>query len=106
MAWLFMAGAVGFEVSGTLALRVASQGRRPWIAVTLLSYLCAFALLTLALDAGMALGVAYGVWAACGVALTAVASRVLFKEPLTPTMLFGIGLIIIGVLLVELGAHH
>jgi len=105
MGWLFLAGAVVFEVSGTLSLRVASLGRRRWMVVVLLSYLCAFALLTLTLDAGIALGVAYGVWAACGVALTAVASRVLFKEPLTPTMLAGIGLIIAGVLLVELGAH-
>jgi small multidrug resistance pump len=105
MAWLFLTGAVVFEVSGTLALRVASEGRRRWIAVVLLSYLCAFALLTLTLDAGIALGVAYGVWAACGVALTALASRVLFREPLTPTMLAGIVLIIVGVLLVELGAH-
>jgi small multidrug resistance pump len=37
------------------------------------------------------------------VALTAVLGRVLFKDPLTRTMLAGIGLIIVGVLLVELG---
>ena len=53
---------------------------------------------------GLALGVAYGIWAAAGVALTAVASRFLFAEPLTRRMLAGIGLIVVGVLLVELGA--
>jgi len=49
------------------------------------------------------IGVAYGIWAATGVALTAVLGRVLFREPLTRLMLGGIGLIIVGVLLVELG---
>ena len=54
----------------------------------------------------MSLGVAYGIWSAAGVALTAVASRVLFKEPLTLVMILGLGLIMGGVLLIELGAAH
>lgn len=54
----------------------------------------------------MSLGVAYGIWAAAGVALTALASRVFFKEAITPVMMLGIGLIIGGVLLIELGAAH
>ena len=57
-------------------------------------------------DEGLGLGVAYGIWAASGVALTAVASKALFKEPLTALMMGGIALIIAGVLLVELGALH
>jgi small multidrug resistance pump len=54
----------------------------------------------------MALGVAYGIWAAAGVALTAVASRIFFKETITAVMMVGLGLIIGGVLLIELGATH
>jgi small multidrug resistance pump len=52
----------------------------------------------------MAVGVAYGVWAASGIALTAVIARVAFGEPLTRTMGAGIALVALGVLLVELGA--
>ena len=55
---------------------------------------------------GLGIGVAYGIWAASGVALTAVASKFLFKEPFTWVMALGIALIIGGVLLVELGAAH
>jgi len=69
-------------------------------------YLGAFALLTLALKEGLALGVAYGIWSAGGVAVTAIASRFLFGEPLTRTMVAGIALIMAGVLLVELGSAH
>jgi small multidrug resistance pump len=66
-------------------------------------YVVAFGLLAVALTLGLPIGVAYGIWAATGVALTAVLGRVLFREPLTRLMLAGIGLIIVGVLLVELG---
>lgn len=65
-----------------------------------------FRLPDLALDAGLTIGVAYGIWTACGVALTAIASRILFREPLTRLMMVGIGLIAAGVLLIELGASH
>ena len=54
----------------------------------------------------MPLGVAYGIWSAGGVAVTAIASRLLFGEPLTRTMVVGIALIMTGVLLVEIGGAH
>lgn len=106
MQWVFLGSAILFEVSATLSLRMASSGRRAWWLAVAAGYTTAFVFLTLTLSEGLGLGVAYGIWAACGVALTAIASRVLFKEPLTATMLAGIGLIIVGVLLVELGAGH
>ncbi|WP_340537799.1 DMT family transporter [Nocardioides sp. GXZ039] len=104
MAWLFLAAAIAAEVSGTLSLRMAALGHRAYYAVVVAGYAAAFVLLALTLDRGLALGVAYGIWAASGVALTAIASKVLFGEPLTPVMLAGIALIMTGVLVVELGA--
>lgn len=104
MAWLFLGGAIALEVAGTLCLRQASLGARAWYAGVVAGYVAAFTLLALALGHGVGIGVAYGIWAASGVALTAIASRVLFREPLTPVMLLGIGLVVAGVLLIELGA--
>lgn len=106
MAWLFLAAAVVLEVIGTLALRAASHGRRAWFVVVGVGYAGAFVALTATLASGLSLGVAYGIWAAVGVALTAVASRILFKEPLTPVMGLGIALIAAGVLAIELGSVH
>lgn len=106
MQWAFLVGAILTEVVATLSLRMASTGRRAWYVPVVVGYVVAFGFLALALDAGLALGVGYGIWAASGVALTAVASRVLFREPLTPVMAAGIGLIAVGVLVVELGASH
>lgn len=101
--WVFLAGAILTEVSATLSLRAAATGRRRWYAIVVVGYLCSFALLTLTLRHGMGIGIAYGVWAACGVALTALAGKVLFGEPLTWVMGLGIVLIAGGVLLIELG---
>jgi small multidrug resistance pump len=104
MAWLFLAGSILTEVAATLALRVASRGRRRWYAAVATGYLLAFTGLSLTLRHGMDLGVAYGTWSATGVALTALAGRVLFREPLTWLMALGVALIVGGVLLIELGA--
>jgi len=106
MTWLILAGAILTEVAATLSLR-ASEGLRKkrWIAPVALFYIAAFSLLTIALAEGMPVGIAYGIWAASGVALTAIGARVFFKERLTWRMTAGIALIAVGVLVIELGTH-
>lgn len=103
MSWLALAGAILVEVFSTLGLR-ASDGfrKKRWIAPVLIGYVTSFALLWWTLSLGMPVGIAYGVWSACGVALVAVLARALFAEPLTRVMVAGIGLIIAGVLVIEL----
>ena len=104
--YLLLFGAIASEVIGTLSLRVAANGRAGFYTVVAVGYVVAFTMLWGSLRLGMPLGVAYGIWAAAGVAVTAVASRFLFGEPLTRRMLGGIGFIVVGVLLIELGAGH
>lgn len=106
MAYLLLIAAILSEVAGTLSLRVAAGGRTPFYAAVAVGYILAFTLLAGSLRHGMPLGIAYGIWSAAGVAITAVASRVLFGELLTRTMIGGLVLIMAGVLLVELGAAH
>lgn len=104
MSWVLLAGAIILEVIATLSLR-ASAGftRKLWLIPIVVGYLGAFGMLIAVLAAGVPVGVAYGIWAAVGVALTAVLGRVLFKDPLTLTMIAGITLIAIGVLIIQLG---
>lgn len=103
MSWAALAGAILLEVLSTLGLR-ASEGFRnkKWIAPVLIGYLGSFAMLWVTLSLGMPVGIAYGVWTACGVALVAILGRVLFAEPLTRQMLAGIALIIAGVVVIEM----
>ena len=87
--WALLSGAILCEVAATLGLR-AFQDNAGWLALVVPGYIASFAFLATVLRAGMAVGVAYGIWGACGTALTAV---------------FG-ALIIAGVLLVELGSQR
>jgi small multidrug resistance pump len=103
MRWVLLSVAIVAEVSGTLSLRLAAAGAKIWYGVVVTGYLLAFTFLSLALAEGLGLGVAYGTWAAAGVALTAVASRFLFGERLGVLMGCGIACIAAGVLLVEVG---
>lgn len=103
MAWLYLGIAIVTEVIAAISLRMAVASRKAWYLLVAAGYLTAFVLLSLSLAAGMPLSVAYGVWTAAGVALTAVLGKFLFKEPFTWVMALGVALIIGGVLLVELG---
>ena len=89
--WLALAGAILVEVFATLSLR-ASDGfrKKAWIVPVVAGYLVSFYLLWLSLSLGMPVGIAYGIWTACGVALVAVIARFLFAEPLTWVMAMGI----------------
>lgn len=103
MMWLTLAGGIVLEVLSTLCLRASDGFRnRAWIAPVIVGYVASFALISWTLSLGMPVGIAYGVWSACGVALVAVLAKWLFGEPLTPLMIGGIALIVAGVLTIEL----
>ena len=103
--WLLLTATIIAEVTGSLALSAAQQ-YPPWYIVTAIGYFGSFWLLMLVLRAGMPLGVAYGIWSASGVALTALGGAALFGDALTRTMMAGIALIIPGVLLVHTGSER
>lgn len=102
---MLLAGAIATEVGATLSLR-ASQDHSAWLVVVVAGYIAAFVLLTAVLRAGMPVGVAYGIWGAVGTAGTAVLAAALFGDPFTWPIVAGIGLIIAGVLLVEIASQR
>ncbi|MGO1543542.1 MAG: DMT family transporter [Gulosibacter sp.] len=104
MRWVFLVAAIILEVTASLSLRGALDA--PWLyAVVAVGYTASFGALFLSLRRGMPLGVGYGIWGACGVALTAIMSWVIFNEPITLVMGIGIVIVMVGVLLVELGSQ-
>ncbi|WP_017571121.1 DMT family transporter [Nocardiopsis halotolerans] len=106
MPWLWLSGAIIAEVIGTTSLKFSEGFTRLFpSAVVVLGYVGAFYMLSQALK-GMDLGVAYGVWAAVGVALVAVVGVVLFGETLTWVQVGGIALVIAGVVALEMGGRH
>jgi small multidrug resistance pump len=104
MALVLLACAIVAEVIGTLALKAADGFTRLYPSiVVVLGYRAAFLLLSLVLKLGMPVGTAYAIWASLGIVLVAVAGHFIFGELLTARIGLGIGLIIIGVILVEVG---
>jgi small multidrug resistance pump len=106
VAYLFLALAIVTEVVATVSLKLSEGFTRlgPSV-VVVVGYLLAIGLLSQALARGLGVSVAYGVWAAAGVALVAIAGAVLLGESLTWVQVGGIALVIGGVLALELGAR-
>ena len=105
MVYLLLVGAILLEVIGTVALKI-SEGFSKFIpsAVVIIGYLGSFLLLGIGLNKGLSVSVAYAIWAGAGTALVAIAGIVLFKEQISTVGFIGIGLIIAGVVMLELGS--
>ena len=105
--YLWLALAIAAEVTGTVSLKFAEGFSRliPSLLVVL-GYGVAFFALSKALSGGLPIGIAYGIWAAAGVAAIAIIGAVFLSEPLSWVQVGGIGLVIAGVLALELGGTH
>jgi small multidrug resistance pump len=95
VAWLALA--IGTEVVATTALK-ASDGfsRLGWGAVVVVGYGVSFYALSITLRS-IPLGVVYAIWSGVGTAAIVVIGYVVFGEVLSFVKLAGIGLIVIGV---------
>lgn len=107
MAWFWLAGAILTEVGATVSLKLSEGFTRlvPSVVVAV-GYGAAFYMLSQALARGLPVGIAYGVWAAAGVALLAVIGALFLGEHLTWVQVGGIALVIAGVMALHLGGEH
>ncbi|BCK56850.1 DMT family transporter [Nocardia wallacei] len=107
MTFLLLVLAIASEVTATVSLKL-SEGFSKLVPsiVVVVGYASAFFFLSQALKRGMSIGVAYGVWSAIGVAAVATIGALFLDEGLTLVQIGGIGLVILGVLALELGAAH
>ena len=107
MAWIYLVLAILLEVSGTTCMKLSEGFTRMLPSVLLfVFYTLSFVMLTLALRK-LDVGVAYAVWSGVGTALIATIGVLWFKEPATALKLISLGLIIIGVVGLNLsGAAH
>jgi len=108
MEWLLLAGAILSEVTATISLKLSDGFSKlvPTV-IVVIGYICAFILLSQVLKRGMSIGVAYGIWAAVGVALVALVGALFLGDSLTTLVQVG-GLVLVGggVLALEHGAVH
>ncbi len=102
--WLLLAVAIVAEVVGTSALKGSAGFTRLGPSLIVVgSYALAFYLLALALR-HIPVGIAYALWSGVGTALIALVGWIAFGQRLDAAALAGIGLIIAGVLVMNLSS--
>lgn len=101
-AYACLAVAICAEIGATTAL-TASDGFTRWRAslVAILGYSVAFYLLSLTVRV-IPTGIAYAIWSGVGMVLIALIAWLRFKQSLDLPAIFGMALIIAGVLVVNL----
>jgi len=104
MAYLLLAVAIVSEVIATSALKASDGFTRLWPSLlTVVGYAIAFYCLSLVLRS-IPVGVAYAIWSGVGIALITAIGWWLFGQRLDGVTLFGIALIVAGVLVIQLAA--
>lgn len=99
--WGWLAIAVAAEVVGTSFLKSAAGFTRLWPSLAVVfCYALAFYCLSITLRT-LPVGIAYAVWAGAGIVLIALIGRVLFGQLLDAPALLGIGLILAGVVVIN-----
>jgi small multidrug resistance pump len=98
---LWLVVAIATEVVATTSLKLSDGFTRlGWSAVVVVGYGISFYALSVTLRS-IPLGIVYAVWSGVGTAAIVVIGFVLFREVLDVVKLAGIGLIIIGVMLLN-----
>jgi len=101
-AWAYLSLAILAEVIATSALKASSGFSQLWPSVVVIAgYGIAFYCLSVALRS-VPLGIAYALWSGAGTALIALIGLVVYKQKLDAAGIFGIGLIVAGVLVLNL----
>lgn len=100
--YLALGLAIVAEVIATSALKASDSFSRPLpTAITAVGYLAAFYLLSITLRT-VPVGVAYAIWSGLGIVLITIVAWLLFGQRIDAAGLVGMGLIIAGVVVLNL----
>jgi len=99
VAWLALA--IGSEIVATVSLKLSNGFTKPIPSVVVVvGYAISFYALSISLRS-IPLGVVYAVWSGVGTAAVVVIGFFLFREMLDAVKVAGIGLIIVGVVMLN-----
>lgn len=102
MAYALLFIAIVAEVIGTSALKMSDGFTKLWPSlVVIVGYGLAFYFLAIVLKS-IPVGIAYAIWAGLGIALITLVGVLFFKQSLDMPAVAGIGLIVAGVLVINI----
>lgn len=100
--WVYLITAIVSEVIATSALKASTGFTKPLPSVVVvIGYLVSFYFLSLTLKT-IPVGIAYAIWSGVGVVLISVVAWLLYGQRLDLPALIGMGLIISGVMVINL----
>ena len=104
MAWIWLMCAAALEVAWSAGMKFSDGLTRPgWTAFTVVTMVASFVALSLA-TRDLPLSVAYPAWVGAGVVGAALAGWAWFGEPLTPTRVAWLVVLVVAVAGVASGA--
>lgn len=102
MPWAYLLLAIVAEVIGTLALKASEGFTKPIPSlIVFISYAAAFYFLSLTLKT-VPVGIIYAVWSGVGIVLISLVGWIAFGQVLDAGAMIGMGLIIAGVVVINL----
>ncbi|MDQ7915008.1 SMR family transporter [Pseudomonas sp. 102515] len=100
--YIYLAIAIAAEVVATTSMKAISGFSKPLPLILVISgYALAFWMLTLVVRS-IPVGIAYAIWAGLGIVLVSIAAAFLYDQKLDLPALLGMGLIVAGVVVIQL----
>ncbi len=100
--YIYLAIAIAAEVVATTSMKAISGFSKPLpLILVITGYGLAFWMLTLVVRS-IPVGVAYASWAGLGIVLVSIAAAVLYDQKLDLPAMLGMGLIVAGVVVIQL----
>lgn len=104
MHWVYLLAAIFSEALGTASMKLSEGFARPgWAVVMAVGYIGSLTFLTLSIEK-IDLSIAYAIWAGVGTVAGAVIGVWVFQESMSLPRFVGIGLVTVGVVLLQLSA--
>ena len=102
LGYIYLFFAIIFEVTGTLLLPVSKNFTKPIPSIIIIGlYIFSTYLMTFTLDY-FPIGIVYAIWSAMGIAIVAIVSYFVYSQALQWQAIFGLILVITGVVLLNL----
>ncbi|MBA95898.1 DMT family transporter [Sulfitobacter sp.] len=102
MHYLWLLIAIISETLGTTALQASQQFTRLWPSLAVIAcYLVSFYFMALALKV-MPVGIVYAIWSGLGIVCIAGIGYIVFGQKLDLAAVFGLSLIIVGILVIHI----
>ncbi|WP_341303877.1 multidrug efflux SMR transporter [Pseudomonas sp. TMP25] len=100
--YLYLAIAITAEVIATTSMKALDGFNKPLpLILVVVGYAISFWMLSLVVKT-IPVGVAYAVWAGMGIVLVSIAAVFLYQQRLDLPAIFGMGLIVAGVVVIQL----